>query len=799
MAMKGRIEMKKANDKNHSTSVKIIKKHFCYLIVLLVILSTGMGVSVFRCKAANGVVELVSGVGVQSRDYNNLNNNNYSSYWQYWSQGGSKYSGMASGGCYIVAQAKMLVECGAMNPSTSNPDDYYRWGVSNGKFRESGYVEDVNAPGHYARGINISYMGEISLPAEKNENTKNIIMQYIKNGYYVILQSNGHFAYVGRGASLAYDTPIILDSLGIRQFDWERCFKYMENNWDGVFSKLRYYKVDGEMQSGFIAPAPTIDTSFFSNIRVSDVNSNDAVIAFDTPSLPICSDVGFYISTNSDLSGATKKDEPVNNIQVKGSSYRMSKWYGYLQSNTTYYYQFFVVVGGCEYKSEINSFTTVSDTQPGDNLFSRIWPADVTETSVDLKGDLKAYHIIQDCGFQLGTSPDMSGCTTHYESEKNNVNGVTISGFGYPSQNWYGTLLKGTTYYYRLFIIEGGVTYMSSVQSFKTLGDSTPPAISSITVTEIDASGYKLSVRTIDDSGIMKVAFPTWTDTNGQDDLMGEWWNTTAVVTPDADGNYIYRVNISDHGFESGKYITHVYAYDNNMNASHSPIEVSVYPLQNIFLSETSVSLNPGDVKYVSVGLNPEYTTDTGTILCTSSDTKVATVDDYGKITAFAPGTTIITANVSGKTATCKVTVNGSGDQNETVAMLRLYNPNSGEHFYTSSEREKNALVKQGWNYEGVAWEGPAKSNTPVYRLYNPNSGDHHYTPNLSERNKLIKIGWNDEGIGWYSDDSKGSPLYRLYNPNAVTGQHHYTMDTKERDKLIRIGWKDEGIGWYGK
>lgn len=69
----------------------------------------------------------------------------------------------------------------------------------------------------------------------------------------------------------------------------------------------------------------------------------------------------------------------------------------------------------------------------------------------------------------------------------------------------------------------------------------------------------------------------------------------------------------------------------------------------------------------------------------------------------------------------------------DKISMLRLYNANSGEHFYTSSEREKIALVKQGWNYEGVAWEDPAKSNTPVYRLYNPNSGDHHYTPNLSE------------------------------------------------------------------
>ncbi len=134
----------------------------------------------------------------------------------------------------------------------------------------------------------------------------------------------------------------------------------------------------------------------------------------------------------------------------------------------------------------------------------------------------------------------------------------------------------------------------------------------------------------------------------------------------------------------------------------------------------------------------------------------------------------------------------------KTVVMYRLYNPNSGEHFYTGSKRETKNLKDAGWEYEGIAWEGPEKSNTPVYRLYNENVGEHHYTTSKRERDKLIEIGWKDEGIGWYSDDSKTKPLYRLYNPNATIGSHHYTTSTRERDKLVKIGWNDEGIGWYG-
>lgn len=132
------------------------------------------------------------------------------------------------------------------------------------------------------------------------------------------------------------------------------------------------------------------------------------------------------------------------------------------------------------------------------------------------------------------------------------------------------------------------------------------------------------------------------------------------------------------------------------------------------------------------------------------------------------------------------------------VTMYRLYNPNSGEHFYTKDASEKDNLVKAGWSDEGIGWIAPEKSNTPVYRLYNENAGDHHYTMNASERDGLITAGWKDEGTGWYSDDDKTVPLYREYNPNAVTGTHNYTTDKAEHDGLVKAGWKDEGIGWYG-
>ncbi len=133
-----------------------------------------------------------------------------------------------------------------------------------------------------------------------------------------------------------------------------------------------------------------------------------------------------------------------------------------------------------------------------------------------------------------------------------------------------------------------------------------------------------------------------------------------------------------------------------------------------------------------------------------------------------------------------------------SVNMYRLYNPNSGEHFYTSNAGERDLLASLGWHDEGIGWIAPAHSNTPVYRLYNENGGEHHYTTSVAERDMLVSLGWNDEGIGWYSDDAHTVPLYRQYNPNSFANNHNYTTSLGENDWLVSIGWRAEGIGWYG-
>ena len=163
----------------------------------------------------------------------------------------------------------------------------------------------------------------------------------------------------------------------------------------------------------------------------------------------------------------------------------------------------------------------------------------------------------------------------------------------------------------------------------------------------------------------------------------------------------------------------------------------------------------------------------------------------------YAPRTAAL-ENYSIDNFSIKAYLTSTSEGPAEVSMYRLYNPNSGEHFYTAAADERDYLVSLGWVDEGIGWVAPGESDTPVFRVYNEYGGEHHYTMDASEKDMLVNAGWNDEGIGWYSDDDKGQVLYREYNPNQFSCNHNYTTSKDEHNWLIGLGWKDEGTAWYG-
>ena len=71
------------------------------------------------------------------------------------------------------------------------------------------------------------------------------------------------------------------------------------------------------------------------------------------------------------------------------------------------------------------------------------------------------------------------------------------------------------------------------------------------------------------------------------------------------------------------------------------------------------------------------------------------------------------------------------------------------------------------------------------------------FTTSTAERDALIRQGFNSEGIAGYVSSSPQPglvPLYRLYSPGV--GKHLFTISTAERDSGVG-GYKTEAIAAY--
>ena len=81
------------------------------------------------------------------------------------------------------------------------------------------------------------------------------------------------------------------------------------------------------------------------------------------------------------------------------------------------------------------------------------------------------------------------------------------------------------------------------------------------------------------------------------------------------------------------------------------------YEVEGITLDKTEGILTAGNTVTLNATVLPEEIADETTVTWTSSDEKVATVDENGKVTAIAAGEATITANAGEKSTTYKLTV----------------------------------------------------------------------------------------------------------------------------------------------
>ncbi|NQL98574.1 cell wall hydrolase [Streptococcus suis] len=119
--------------------------------------------------------------------------------------------------------------------------------------------------------------------------------------------------------------------------------------------------------------------------------------------------------------------------------------------------------------------------------------------------------------------------------------------------------------------------YHSHVYYLATDGSLSAIGATSTVLPELKASGKVSAVNVnqgagsfevkisdiVAPKGIAKVLVPTWTESGGQDDIV---WHE---ASRQSDGSYLARINKTQHKYESGKYISHVYyrGHDGSMTA----------------------------------------------------------------------------------------------------------------------------------------------------------------------------------------------------------------------------------------
>ena len=139
--------------------------------------------------------------------------------------------------------------------------------------------------------------------------------------------------------------------------------------------------------------------------------------------------------------------------------------------------------------------------------------------------------------------------------------------------------------------------------------------------------------------------------------------------------------------------------------------------------------------------------------------------------------------------------------------VYRFFNNNTGVHFYTGDEIERDAVLElPNFSFEGASYESidPLTGEPeplPVYRFFNTVTGVHLYTVSEAERDatqELDNFSFEGEAFFAYPTEEEGTiPIYRFFN--TVTGAHFYTPSVAERDN-VEANLPDfisEGVAYY--
>ena len=326
----------------------------------------------------------------------------------------------------------------------------------------------------------------------------------------------------------------------------------------------------------------------------------------------------------------------------------------------------------------------------------------------------------------------------------------------------------------------------------------------------------------------VKINF-TGYDSNYYEGTYGDY----KIYIQDSNGKVVYTVtsetSYDDKSHTSpvlpkGKYSLFLCAIDYKFDYIYkiSYMTVADVTLNKVKLSNTSVTLAKGKTTTITATPDPSYVTKKTT--WSSSNTKVATVNSSGKITAKALGTATITAKIGDKKATCSVKV---GSASATVIKKRstslasyITNISGYKNATWSTSNSSIATVDKNGKVYGKSngtcsvyctinkvkytfniTVKPAVKATPTYLYYNDYSTEVRidFTNNTN-----LDITYITMTINQY--DNRGYKLTSPQKSYAINdtlkayssgySQHKVNINTRKATCTITKVWFSDGSTW---
>ena len=223
--------------------------------------------------------------------------------------------------------------------------------------------------------------------------------------------------------------------------------------------------------------------------------------------------------------------------------------------------------------------------------------------------------------------------------------------------------------------------------------------------------------------------------------------------------------------------------------------------LEIIDLNPKFATLESGDFRLqsnspaIDTGLNDFVVKSTDVI---GNDRIVNNRVDLGAYEYFAEQDLSLHPGTIGDSNILVSSVPNTADNSTNPTVHRFFRADTGSHFYTASEVERQAIVDNlpHYAYEGASYQAAADSVVedslsgakPVYRFFNQSTGVHLYTISEVERDYIIDnlSNYTFENVAYHAYDTPQADTVELYRFYQTQGDFHFfTPSVGERDHIV--------------